>query len=98
MNREQRRRIAKNIANKQLAAGGSLKPGDKVMLDVHTICMNPNWSRLTNKYKEWVFAHGADVFTVEYDEAHMVDPVLVCLAEDNTKPKWLFYVGDLKKM
>ena len=35
------------------------------------------------------------VFTVEYDEKYKNKPSLVCLKEDTTDPKWLFWVGDL---
>ena len=97
MNREQRRKMLHDAAKRDGKLAGSLKEGDKVKLNIKAMCMHPNWSRLTNKYKEWVFANASETFTVEYDEKHLVKPTLVCLSEDQTEPKWLSYVGDLKK-
>ena len=76
----------------------SFKEGDKVMLDIDAIMNDVNYDRKRSVYKLWVAEHANDVFTIEYDHRHKDNPSLVCLAEDKTLPKWLFYVGDLKKI
>lgn len=72
--------------------------GDKVKLDYVKIISNPDYPRLVSKYKKFVEDHKDKVFTVEYDPRHTIRPSIVCLAEDPTDPKWLWYTGYLQKV
>lgn len=72
--------------------------GDKVKLDYVKIISNPDYPRLASKYKKFVEDHKDKVFTVEYDPRHTIRPSIVCLAEDPTDPKWLWYTGHLQKV
>ena len=69
--------------------------GTKVKLNIKQIKSHPDYERLTDKYKSWVEEHRNYIFTVEYDPKHTVNPTLLCLAEDESSPKWLFWEGDL---
>ncbi len=79
--------------------------GAKVKLDTIWMRLSPDWynNRLRRDYKEWVLAHKDEVFTVELDEQrktrdngkHKDYDLMVCLKEDKTNPKWLFFAGDL---
>jgi hypothetical protein len=72
-----------------------LPEGTKVKINLVNMQNHPDYSRLTEKYRNWVEGHADDLFTVKYDPKHLDNPVLVSLAEDKTYPKWLFWVGDL---
>lgn len=76
-----------------------LKEGDKVKLNVTQMKSRPEWKfdvdQNKARFQAWVLAHQDEVFTVEYDKGHTEDPVIVCLKEDNTDPKWMFWEGDL---
>ncbi len=72
--------------------------GARVRLDIKNIQSHPDYPRLTERYREWVEGHGDDVFTVEYDPKYPVNPTLVCLKEDESPVKWLFWIGDLIKV
>lgn len=74
----------------------SIPEGTKVNLDLEQIKSQPDYERHPEKYKNWVEANEDNVFTVEYDEGKKVNPVTVCLKEDESQPKWLFWIGDLK--
>lgn len=74
--------------------------GTKVKLNYKSISSHPDWNPKTNdynhkRYVDWIINHVNDIFTVEYDEKHKVNPQLLCLKEDNTIPKWLIWEGDL---
>ena len=88
--------IERLIATKELIKNSIIIPeGQKVKLNIKSIKDDVNYPRLTDKYKQWVDGHVDDVFTVEYDINHKVNTSLVCLAEDKTEPKWLFWTGNL---
>jgi hypothetical protein len=72
-----------------------LPEGTKVKLDNANIQSHPDYPRLTEKYRSWVEGHSEDIFTVEYDPKYQNNPTLVCLKEDETPRKWLFWIGDL---
>jgi hypothetical protein len=72
-----------------------LPEGTKVKLDVDSIKSQPDYKRLVPEYRKWVDVHADKVMTVEYDEYHKDNPIIVCLAEDETDPKWEFWVGEL---
>lgn len=106
MNREQRRHPSKiSLDDRIKSAVESLQKkeknsiiipeGIKVKLNIDRIKKDVNYPRLTDKYKIWVDNHADEVFTVEYDEKHQENPTLVCFKEDTSKPKWLFWTGDL---
>ena len=57
---------------------------------------HPDWNRLDERYRAFVEDNVDTVFTVEYDEQYQREPLWVCLKEDTTPTKWLFYIGDLK--
>ena len=77
-----------------------LEEGTKVKLNWELIKRHPDWKIQRKDYKEWVEAHKDDVFTVEWDEKRKNNNTsdkkfLVCLKEDETNPKWLFYSSTL---
>lgn len=74
--------------------------GTKVKLNYKSISSHPDWNPSTNDYNHkryvgWIINHVNDIFTIEYDEKHKVNPTLLCLKEDDTVPKWLIWEGDL---
>lgn len=73
-----------------------LQEGQRVKLNIKKIKDNTDYKRLQEKYKKFVEEHKDDVFTVEYDKRHMNEPIVVCLKEDTTVPKWLFRDSDLE--
>lgn len=77
-----------------------LEEGTKVKLNWELIKRHPDWKIQRKDYKEWVEAHKDEVFTVEWDENRKRNNTsdkkfLVCLKEDETDPKWLFYSSTL---
>ena len=77
-----------------------LEEGTKVKLNWELIKRHPDWKIQRKDYKEWVEAHKDEVFTVEWDENRKKNNTsdkkfLVCLKEDETEPKWLFYSSTL---
>ena len=73
-------------------------PGDKVKLNYSKIISDKYYSRLVPSRKKFVEENKDTIFTVEYDPRHTNNPQVVCLAEDPTDPKWLWYTGHLKKV
>lgn len=74
--------------------------GEKVTLDYNRIITYPDWKQLREEYRNWVTEHKNDVFTVEFDASKKENQAddynsFVQLVEDETKPKWLFWAGDL---
>jgi len=110
MNREERRHPQKvnNVRQmlkdfstmmriKQALEGDwQLQPGDKVQLHLEAIKTHPDYDRKSSKYKDFCENNADRIFTVEYNEG--LKPSVVCLAEDESNPKWLFWIGDLKKV
>lgn len=76
-----------------------LKEGDKVKLNVPQMMSRPEWKTDVDqnkaRFQAWVLAHRDEVLTVEYDKNHTKDPAIVCVREDETNPKWMFWEGDL---
>ena len=77
-----------------------LEEGTKVKLNWELIKRHPDWKIQRKDYKEWVEAHKDEVFTVEWDKNRKQNDTsdkkfLVCLKEDETNPKWLFYSSTL---
>lgn len=113
MNREQRRRAekalrhsgktreqARQIVNEFefMHPVKKLSNGDKVKLNVAGIKSDVNFKRKTDEYKTFVDTHQDDVFTVELDPKFHGNAILVCLAEDETEPKWLWHESDLERV
>ena len=70
------------------------QPGDKVKLNIEVITGDQEYGRKLPAYKAFCERNANRVFTIEYVEG--MHPSVVCLAEDESDPKWLFWVGDLK--
>ena len=51
--------------------------------------------KLTDEYRAFVEANEDTIFTVEYDKFRQNPSTLVCLKEDPTPLKWLFWTGYL---
>lgn len=113
MNRQKRRELTSRLRKKGLSNediqtviklkeaqdnGQVLQPGDKVQLDIDRIKQHPGWEDRHPEYKEFCESNVGRTFTVEYDKSLKSNPSLVCLVEDQTVPKWLFWPGDLKKV
>lgn len=113
MNRQQRRNLASTLRKKGLSnedvqtviklkeaqdTKQTLQPGDKVYLDIERIKQHPGWDDRRPEYKAFCESNVERTFTVECDGARKSNSGLVCLAEDQTVPKWLFWPGDLKKV
>ena len=69
-------------------------------LKVNQIKSHPDYSKNIDynkqQYHDFIDTNGNEVFTVEYDKNKKDSSTLVCLKEDTTDPKWLFWVGDLE--
>ncbi len=113
MNRQQRRDLASCLRKRGMSkediqtviklkeaqdSGQTLQPGDKVQLDIEKIKEHPGWQDRRPEYREFCESNNGRTFTVEHDETRKGNSGLVCLAEDQTVPKWLFWTGDLKKV
>ena len=112
MNREQKRKLAKDIkqASKNPKSinmsflgnrttnrdGLSIPEGSKVQFKVDKMKRHPDWNRLDERYRTFIEDNVDTIFTVEYDEQYQREPLWVCLKEDTSPTKWLFYIGDLK--
>lgn len=112
MNREQKRQLAKNIKKEPLLShlvdanfwqhttvnrdGLSIPEGSKVQFNIKKMKQHPDWERLEERYRTFIEDNANTIFTVEYDEQYPTEPLWVCLKEDVSPIKWLFYIGDLK--
>jgi hypothetical protein len=109
MNREQKRAL-KNKGNKiQKGPRGKVNlkkknretdeiyipEGTKVKLNIKRIKEHPDYLKLTEDYRNFVEMHEDTIFTVEYDNFRKNPSTLVCLKEDPTPLKWLFWTGNL---
>ena len=112
MNREQNRALnkKKNISTQGSRGKINLKKqtvntneiyiteGTKVKLNIKRIKGHPEYSKLTDDYRAFVEANEDTIFTVEYDKFRKNPSTLVCLKEDPTPVKWLFWTGNLIKI
>jgi hypothetical protein len=111
MNREQRRTFAKNLRAKgiskesvsniaklkqKLDSVPRIAEGEKVRLNVKSILSDPDYEKKQDRWKQFVQDNKDAIFTVEWDDRHRDNPVLVCLKEDPSPLKWLWWVGDLE--
>lgn len=98
---------ANNITHKQAEMAISqdkslipLEEGAKVKINVIKIINSKDYKNLSSRYKEFIAKNGKKEFTVEWDKARKEKnskdkKYFVCLAEDPTQPKWLFWTSDL---
>jgi len=105
MNREQRRKTAKELKSKGYSkekvdaflninkSTETIPEGTKVKLNIDKIKSHPDYNKLTSKYKSWVNENKDKVFTVKYEKYYGDNPNIVALLEDEIG--WNFYVGDL---
>lgn len=110
MNREERRHPTKSAKVKQLlddisavrkfkdAIEGDwpIKDGDKVQLNLDVIKRHQGYEKRLPAYRRFCEENAGKIFTVVYDTN--LRQSVVYLAEDTTEPKWLFWIGDLKKV
>ena len=80
-----------------------LEEGTIVKLHWALIKRHPDWKIQRKDYKEWVEAHKDEVFTVEWDENRKKNDTsdnkfLLCLNEDETDPKCLFYSSTINPL
>ena len=75
----------------------SIAEGTQVLLNIERIQKHPDYEVYAERYKEFLSNNVNTVFTVEYNNNDEINPLWVCLKEDTTIPKWLFYVGDLRR-
>lgn len=69
--------------------------GTKVKIDVEKLQKEKTYNKRNVKWKEFIENNKDTIFTVEYDENKKDNPKMVCLKEDTSPVKWLFFVGDL---
>lgn len=79
---------------KAIEDGWQFEQGDKVQLNLEKIRGRPDYEQRLPAYRRFCEENAGRVFTVEYSGD--MNPSVVCLAEDESKPKWLFWTGDLK--
>lgn len=88
------------IKLKELKALPIIPEGTQVKLNYNKIISgvdyNTNVDFNKEKYHNFVETNKDKIFTVEYDEKYKNKPNLVCLKEDETVPKWLWFIGDLE--
>ena len=107
MNREEKRALEKGKKKSNKTARGKIetkkkKPqqiyieeGKKVKLNLKRIKEHPEYMKFTDEYRAFVEANEDTIFTVEYDKFRQNPSTLVCLKEDPTPIKWLFWTGYL---
>lgn len=76
-----------------------LKEGDRVKLNVTQMQSRPECKSDIDqnkvRFQAWVLDHRDKVITVKYDKNLTINPSIVCVKEDKTDPKWIFWEGDL---
>lgn len=94
MNRRKRRKmkyLIEDVDNQKI-----IPEGTKVKLNIKEIKSHPNYKNLVDKYHDFIDSAQDKIFTVEYDANKKDKPLVVCLKEDASVPKWLFWVGELE--
>lgn len=110
LNRAQRRNVSKKLQKKgfnkssveaymkTMDAKRVIHSGDKVRLNMKQIKNSPDFSRMNPRYISWVEKNKDKALTVEYEPRYEEGETICCFKEDQTDPKWLFWVGDLVKV
>lgn len=75
-----------------------LAPGDKVMLDVKKISLDPDFAALKQEYKDFIFENANKVFTLRQEVKASGPFNLVSFCEDEEEPRKWFFVGYVKKV
>lgn len=75
-----------------------LAPGDKVMLDVKKMMTDPDWDKYKPEYKNYVLSHANEVFTLRKEAKQDKAFTLVSFEEDDTQPRWMHFIGHVKKV
>ena len=75
-----------------------LAPGDKVMIDVEKVMQEPDWTHYKPEYKDFVKAHANEVYTLRKEARQQGPFAFISFEEDTTDPRWLFYLGHVKKV
>ena len=83
-----------------LKTASTFSEGDKVTINYEKIVNEAGYDLRTGKYRDFVENNKDTVFTVEYDKKFKdsKNQIIVTFAEDETNPKWLWYVDDLIKV
>lgn len=109
MNRAQRRTATKKLKSKSfsqkaistylkgVSEDNFIEEGDKVTLDMKKIHEDKDFITANPAYVAWVKAHKDKVLTVEYEEKYAEHKQICCFKEDEARPKWLFWTGQLKR-
>lgn len=73
-----------------------IKDGDKVILNCKKIRNRREFSKLQDKYKDFINQHEGDIYTAKiHSYSNTNYPVIIEFEEDST---WLFWSGDLIKV
>jgi predicted RNA-binding protein with TRAM domain len=73
--------------------------GSKVKFKYEQITSEKDWVRKSEKYRTFVEENKDKEFTVLIENTKIHNKYkLVSLVEDETDPKWLFWVGDLQRI
>lgn len=75
-----------------------LAPGDKVMLDVKKISLDPDFAALKQEYKDFIFENANKVFTLRREAKQSGPFSLISFCEDEEEPRKWFFVGYVKKV
>jgi len=91
---------AKEVLERYLHPTISLYEGTKVKINYEEMTSHPDWPKLNPRLRDFVESHKDDIYTVEYDPVKKNNNApdkrsMVCLKEDETNPKWLFFASDL---
>ena len=87
------------IFDAQITDKDFIQAGEKVKLNYDLITSRPSYAGLTQRYVDWIEANKNNVFTVEcVPNYEHKNPVIVELVEDESFPKWLFWIGDLVRV
>ena len=73
-----------------------LHEADIVRINVMRIASAFASHKVSEKFRQFAMDNANKEFTVEYDPHHLIDPCEVCLKEDPSDPKWLFWEGYLE--
>lgn len=112
MDREQKRKFKRKLKSKGLSdhqinlfiltkerelLSQTIPNGTKVKLRVDRIRSHPDYNKNIDynkqRYHDFIDSYDGKIFTSELNPDKKD---LVCLKEDPTRPKWLFWTGDLE--
>lgn len=90
------RKIINKMVKKYRHYRDSLPEGTKVKINVEAIQKDCKYNRMTDEYKTFVEEHKDNIFTVQYDEKFGEHPKIVMLKEDETDPKYYWWINELE--